>query len=79
MILESLYVNFVAVSFVQVHDGTGSDDVKLLENAADYWISLASTLNGLEDSVIINIANEWHGSSGQVTHHCQHEGHTVLP
>lgn len=51
----------------QVHDATGSDDVWRLNNAANYWISLADTLRGLEDRVIINIANEWHGSSGKVT------------
>uniref|UniRef100_A0A1D1XD47 Mannan endo-1,4-beta-mannosidase n=1 Tax=Anthurium amnicola TaxID=1678845 RepID=A0A1D1XD47_9ARAE len=53
------------VAILEVHDGTGSDDVARLENAANYWISLAGTLKGLEDRVIINIANEWHGSSGQ--------------
>ncbi|XP_052125549.1 mannan endo-1,4-beta-mannosidase-like [Frankliniella occidentalis] len=54
------------VAILEVHDATGSDDFAKLRRAADYWISLASTLKGLEDHVIINIANEWFGSSGQV-------------
>lgn len=53
------------VAILEVHDATGSDDFSKLRRAADYWISLASTLKGLEDHVIINIANEWFGSSGQ--------------
>ncbi|KAE8744653.1 hypothetical protein FOCC_FOCC008714 [Frankliniella occidentalis] len=57
---------FMPVFSFQVHDATGSDDFAKLRRAADYWISLASTLKGLEDHVIINIANEWFGSSGQL-------------
>ncbi|XP_034242578.1 mannan endo-1,4-beta-mannosidase-like [Thrips palmi] len=53
------------VAMLEVHDATGSDDVSALNRAADYWISLADTLRGLEDRVIINVANEWHGSSGK--------------
>ncbi|KAK3925670.1 Mannan endo-1,4-beta-mannosidase [Frankliniella fusca] len=49
----------------QVHDATGSDDIGKLRRAANYWKNLAETLKGREDRVIINIANEWFGSSGK--------------
>lgn len=53
------------VAILEVHDATGSDDVKTLERAADYWVSVAGVLKGHEDSAVINVANEWHGSSGK--------------
>ncbi|KAK3927329.1 Mannan endo-1,4-beta-mannosidase [Frankliniella fusca] len=53
------------VAILEVHDATGSDDVGKLRRAANYWKKLAETLKGREDRVIINIANEWFGSSGK--------------
>ena len=50
------------VSVVEVHDATGSDDFSKLNNAVDYWISMKDALIGNEDTVILNIANEWYGT-----------------
>lgn len=47
------------VAVLEVHDETGSNDVRDLKRAADYWVSIAPVLKGLENRVIINIANEW--------------------
>lgn len=49
------------IAVVEVHDGTGMDDVDYLEKAADYWIEMKDALIGNEDYVILNIANEWVG------------------
>ncbi|MDA1476753.1 glycoside hydrolase family 5 protein [Bacillus changyiensis] len=50
------------IAILEVHDTTGKDDVAALNNAVDYWISIKEALIGKEDKVIINIANEWHGT-----------------
>lgn len=50
------------VAILEVHDATGSDKTDLLNNAARYWADNASVLKGHENTVIINIANEWYGS-----------------
>ncbi|MGN0143886.1 MAG: cellulase family glycosylhydrolase [Clostridium sp.] len=50
------------VAVVEVHDTTGSDDAGNLERAADYWISMKDALQGHENSVILNIGNEWYGT-----------------
>lgn len=50
------------IAVVEVHDGTGMDDVSYLENAANFWIEMKDALIGNEDYVILNIANEWTGS-----------------
>lgn len=52
--------NLVAV--LEVHDATGYDSIASLNRAVDYWIEMRSALIGKEDTVIINIANEWFGS-----------------
>lgn len=39
------------------------DDLKVLDNAADYWIELKDILNEHKDTVIVNIGNEWHNAS----------------
>ncbi|MFP4015764.1 MAG: glycoside hydrolase family 5 protein, partial [Halanaerobiales bacterium] len=49
------------ISVLEVHDATGSNEYSDLEKAVDYWISLKDVLIGREDTVIINIANEWYG------------------
>ncbi len=53
------------IAIVEVHDGTGSDDPKVLEDIAGYWIEMKNALTGKESYVILNIANEWLGSWGK--------------
>ena len=50
------------VAVLEVHDATGSDDLSKLNNAVNYWISMKDALIGNEDTVILNIANEWYGT-----------------
>jgi len=50
------------VAVLEVHDATGLDDVSKLNNAVNYWISMKDALIGNEDTVILNIANEWYGT-----------------
>lgn len=52
--------NLVAV--LEVHDATGSDSLSDLNRAVDYWIEIKDALIGKEDTVIINIVNEWYGT-----------------
>lgn len=51
------------IAVLEVHDPTGMDDQASLEAAARYFAELKTTLEGHEASVIINIANEWQGST----------------
>ncbi|MBR5091155.1 MAG: cellulase family glycosylhydrolase [Ruminiclostridium sp.] len=53
------------VAILEVHDGTGNDDPKVLDEIADYWIEMKDALIGKESYVILNIANEWFGSWGK--------------
>lgn len=50
------------VAIVEVHDATGVNNYSSLENAAKYWVEMEDALKGHEDTVILNIANEWYGS-----------------
>ncbi|MBO2942429.1 cellulase family glycosylhydrolase [Paenibacillus sp. F411] len=50
------------IAVLEVHDTTGKDDQGSLNNAVNYWISIKDALIGHEDTVIINIANEWYGT-----------------
>ncbi|WP_199925561.1 cellulase family glycosylhydrolase [Paenibacillus bouchesdurhonensis] len=50
------------VVVLEVHDATGYDDFAMLDKIADYWIEMKSALIGKEKTVILNIANEWHGT-----------------
>ena len=53
------------IAVLEVHDVTGSGEqgsAGTLYNATSYWIDIASTLQGQEDYVIINIANEPFGN-----------------
>src|SRR5690625_1028421 len=50
------------ISVLEIHDATGSDSLSDLNRAVDYWIEMKDALIGKEDTVIINIANEWYGS-----------------
>lgn len=52
--------NLVAV--LEVHDALGTDDTAPLFHTVDYWIEIKEALKGKEDTVILNIANEWYGS-----------------
>lgn len=54
------------VCVLEVHDVTGSgesSDAGTLANAAQYWVDIANVLEGEEDYVIINIANEPFGNN----------------
>ncbi|MDQ0209050.1 glycoside hydrolase family 5 protein [Alkalicoccobacillus murimartini] len=50
------------ITVLEVHDATGKDDLESLNSAVNYWIDIKEALIGKEDTVIINIANEWYGS-----------------
>ncbi len=50
------------IAVLEVHDATGKDEVKFLDNAVDYWIEVKDALIGNEAYAILNIANEWYGS-----------------
>lgn len=50
------------ISVLEVHDATGSDSLADLDRAVNYWIEIKDALIGKEDTVIINIANEWYGT-----------------
>lgn len=49
------------IAVLEVHDGTGSNSISVLENIAKYWIEIKDALIGNEEYVILNIANEWVG------------------
>ena len=49
------------VAVIEVHDGTGSDDIEVLTKIAEYWCEMAEVLAGTEGNCILNIANEWCG------------------
>ncbi len=49
------------VCVLEVHDITGKDDIKMLEQVTDFWIEVKDALIGNEAYVILNIANEWVG------------------
>ena len=50
------------VTILEVHDATGSDSITPLNNAVNYWLELKDVLDGNENYVILNIANEWAGA-----------------
>ncbi len=52
------------VAVLEVHDGTGKNDVSVLEGIVDYWLEMKDALIGNEAYVILNIANEWYGDWG---------------
>lgn len=49
------------IIILEVHDGTGDDKPKTLQEICDYWIEIKDALIGNEEYVILNIANEWMG------------------
>lgn len=54
------------VAVLEVHDATGYGEeaqAGTIENVVDYWIDIADVLEGEEDYVIINIANEPFGNN----------------
>lgn len=61
--LISLCEKYKLVAVLEVHDVTGKDDANLLLNSAKYFAEIKSALIGHEDTVIINIANEWQGNA----------------
>ncbi|MDT9726687.1 glycoside hydrolase family 5 protein [Xylanibacillus composti] len=58
----SLLEQHEMIAVLEVHDATGSNNISDLQAAVDYWIDIKSALIGKEDTVIINIANEWYGN-----------------
>ena len=57
------------VCILEVHDATvgtnengkqATDDISDLQKCADYWIEMKDVVNAHTDTVIVNIANEWH-------------------
>ncbi|HEX9062728.1 MAG TPA: cellulase family glycosylhydrolase [Clostridia bacterium] len=51
------------ITVLEVHDALGVDDVAPLLSAANYFVKIKDALIGKEGTVIVNIANEWVGSS----------------
>lgn len=54
------------IAIVEIHDTTGFGDKKdavTLDAAVDYWLEVKDILNGNEDRVILNIANEPFGNN----------------
>lgn len=50
------------ITVLEVHDATGKNDEASLLAAANYFVEIKSAFVGKEDTVIINIANEWVGT-----------------
>lgn len=60
------------IAVLEVHDATAgasengrtaTDDISDLQLCADYWIEMKEMLNEHADTVIVNIANEWHNAA----------------
>ena len=50
------------IAILEIHDTTGSNNINSLVKAAEYWIEMKDALLGHEDTVILNIANEWYAA-----------------
>ncbi len=50
------------LAIVEVHDGTGDNDIETLEKIGEFWCEMTDVLAGTEEYCIVNIANEWCGS-----------------
>jgi mannan endo-1,4-beta-mannosidase len=58
------------ICVLEVHDTTGYGEqsgAATLDQAASYWISVASALKGQEDYVVVNLGNEPFGNNAQVS------------
>lgn len=58
------------ICVLEVHDTTGYGEQSgaiTLDRAVDYWLSIASVLQGQEKYVIVNIGNEPYGNQGYAT------------
>ena len=53
-------LNMIAI--LEVHDGTGSNDPAMIEEATAFWIEIKEALIGNEAYAILNIVNEWQGN-----------------
>lgn len=51
------------VAVFNTHDATGSDSYADLEESARFWVEMKDVLNRHTATTIINITNEWYGSS----------------
>ncbi|TYQ15664.1 UNVERIFIED_CONTAM: aryl-phospho-beta-D-glucosidase BglC (GH1 family) [Acetivibrio alkalicellulosi] len=60
--LIELCEQYNLIPILEVHDPLGVDNIAPLMAAVDYWIEIKDVLIGKEDTVIINITNEWFGS-----------------
>ncbi len=49
------------ITILEVHDATGKNEQSALLAAANYFVKIKDALIGKENTVIINIANEWMG------------------
>ncbi len=63
------------LAIVEVHDGTGSDDIAVLKEIAGFWCDMADVLKGTEDYCILNIANEW---CGKMSSSLWRDGYTAV-
>lgn len=55
-------------AILEIHDatfGSSGDEFDALDKAADYWVEIKDIINSHTDTVIVNIANEWHNGSWQ--------------
>ena len=53
------YVKYKIAPVVEYHNGTGNNDSKWIDEAADFWIGEKSWLDEFGRYVMINISNEW--------------------
>lgn len=63
--LISACANRNMIVVLEVHDGTGSNKIEMVEKAVDYWIEIKEALIGNEAYAILNIINEWQGRYNQ--------------
>ena len=52
------------IAVFNTHDATGSNEYSDLEEAARFWVDMKDLLNAHTATTIVNIANEWFGTSG---------------
>ena len=56
------------ICILELHDFTGKNEpTQITQNCVNYWTGIKDLLNANKDYVIVNIANEWLGTSGADT------------
>ena len=68
--LRRIIARVVALKMIaipEIHDATGSNKIKAVEEAAKYWAreDIKSVLNEFKPYIILNIANEWMNNKGK--------------